>query len=440
MYILFNVIMMLKRTYIFILICVCLGMSVFSQPKINYDEEKIDLYELPDLLTLENGQKIQSIKEWENKRKTEIINLYKNEVYGRIPGRKLIPPTIEIIEQSDSALDDIAIRKQIALVYTAPGKELAINVLLYLPKDIKYPPIFMGYNFYGNHTTINDQNVILTSSWVRNNSNFGITNNKPTEESRGKRNYRWPIKKILSEGFGIATIYYGDIDPDRNDFSDGIHPFFYTEGQNEPNDDEWGSISAWAWGISRVMDYLETDELLINSKFILFGHSRLGKTSLWAGALDTRFDIVISNDSGCGGAAIFRRKYGETAAIINVNFPHWFSKNFKKYSNNENLLPVDQHMLIALIAPRPVYIASAEDDRWADPKGEFLSGYHAGPVYELYEKKGLTSSTLPTTNVPIHNTIGYHIRTGKHDVTDYDWEQFMIFANKHFKNETNLTN
>ena len=427
-----NKIMIHKKLSILILVSSFLSGHVLAQPEVNYKDEAIKPYVLPELLTLENGNKVDNINDWEHKRRPELFNLYKNQVYGNIPEGIIETSSVQVIEQSDSALGNTAIRKQIALVFKKQERELTINVLLYLPKNVKYPPVFVGYNFYGNQTIINDQNVILTNSWVRNNPTFGIAHNLATEESRGKRNNRWPIKNIISEGFGLATIYYGDVDPDRNDFSDGIHPFFYANDQNEPKDDEWGAISAWAWGYSRVLDYLKNNDLNNESRFISFGHSRLGKTSLWAGALDDRFDIVISNNSGCGGAAIFRRKYGETAAIINDGFPHWFNKNFKKYNNNEDTLPIDQHMLIALIAPRPVYIASAEDDKWADPKGEYLSGYQASPVYELYGKTGLTSSSLPSINEPIHTAIGYHIRTGGHDVTAYDWAQFMKFARKHF--------
>ena len=393
----------------------------------NYDENKVPLFVLPNVLETFNGKDVKTTKAWEDERRPELLDFFTQNVYGEIPG-KLAITSFEIVEQSNDAIEGKAKRKQIELKFEKNGKELSFNVLLYLPKNIEKAPVFIGYNFYGNHTVSSDPQIIISDAWSRNNDSYGITNNQVDEQSRGTSANSWAIEKMIEAGFGLATIYYGEVDPDKNDMTDGIHSLFYTEGQQAPANNEWRSIAAWSWGLSRALDYLEMDADVDATKAIVFGHSRLGKTALWAGATDERFAAIISNNSGCGGAALSKRKFGETVWRINNSFPHWFCDNFKRYSNNEEQLPVDQHALLALIAPRPLYVASAEQDEWADPRGEFLSLYHATPVYQLYNKDGIKSIEMPIVNQPIQNRAAYHIRTGKHDVTDFDWEQYIKWA------------
>lgn len=399
----------------------------FAQPEANYDESKVPQFKLPDPLVTFNGKKIKNIKQWERTGRPELLTFFTENMYGEVPG-KLDISSIKVLEQSDNAFDGKAKRKQVELSFVKGEHKLSFTILLYLPNGEKKVPVFLGYNFTGNHSVTNDVNVIISSAWVNDNPSLGIINNQFTEQSRGAAVNRWPVEKMLDAGFGLATIYYGEVDPDKDDFSDGVHPFFYVDDQKNPADNEWGSIAAWAWGLSRALDYLEQDPDVDAQKVVVFGHSRLGKTSLWAGVTDQRFAGVISNDSGCGGAALSKRAFGETIWRINRSFPHWFCGSFKNYNGNEKALPVDQHEVIAMIAPRPVYVASAEDDQWADPKGEFLSLKYAGPVYELCGIKGITQTEMPPVNQPIRGVMSYHIRTGKHDVTDFDWEQYIQWA------------
>ncbi len=393
----------------------------------NYDESKVPLFEVPDPLSTFNGKKIRSVRQWEKSGRPELMNFFTDQVYGKVPGELKITKW-EVVEQNDNALNGKARRKQVDVIFTNNGKTLFFNILLYTPKAVKKAPVFLGYNFYGNHTVTDDVNIRISDAWARNNQSMGITNNRMTEKSRGADSESWQLQKLIDAGYGLATIFHGEVDPDKDDFTDGVHPFFYTDGQQKPADGEWGTLAAWAWGLSRAMDYLQQDQDVDASKVLVFGHSRLGKAALWAGVTDDRFAAVISNNSGCGGAALSKRQFGETVGRINQSFPHWFAGNYKHYNQNEQSLPADQHELLALIAPRPVYVASALEDQWADPRGEFLSAYYATPVYELYKKKGMPSGEMPPVNSPIQASVAYHIRTGGHDVTAYDWEQYIKWA------------
>lgn len=425
----------MMKYFAFILFAVMFGISALAQREnVISDESKVPVYSVPDIMTRLNGKKVKSKKAWYHKQRPELLKYFTDQVYGKVPGRMNISE-VKVWETTDNALEGLAIRKQLSLFFNKDQQSLEVNVLMYLPKNQAKAPVFVAYNFTGNHAVFNDPAIRLTESWVANNPSIGIINNQVTEQSRASARERWPVDDIIKAGYGLVTIYYGDVDPDKIDFTDGIHPFFYEKGQTAPQADEWGSIAAWSWGLSRVMDYLEKDPLVDAKKVAVLGHSRLGKAAIWAGANDARFAMVISNESGCGGAALSKRIYGETVEIINTSFPHWFCDNFLQYNGKEEKLPVDQHMLLALIAPRPLYVASAEGDQWADPKGEFLSAKYASAVYELLGTEGLPIKEMPKVNEPVMGTIGYHIRSGKHDLTPYDWKQYILFANKQFESK-----
>jgi hypothetical protein len=421
-----------------------------SKDEFNYDEQQVPAYTLPDPLVLNNGKPVKDEKAWIRQRRSEVLDLFRTHVYGRSAGK---PSALKfaVVNSDVSALNGLATRKEVDGLFAGKTNGPKLRLLLYIPNGASKPvPAFLGLNFQGNHAVSTDPGISLSTSWMRG-IYSGVTNNQATESARGNESSRWPVEAILKRGYALATLCYGDIEPDNVEgWKDSVRTHFRPErprsapllgspaAKGAPPGaagDDWGAIAAWAWGLSRAMDYLEKDKDINAQRVAVLGHSRLGKTSLWAGATDERFAIVISNDSGCGGAALSRRKFGETVERINTSFPHWFCGNFKRYNGKEENLPLDQHMLIALMAPRPVYIASAEQDLWADPKGEFLSGKHAEPVYALFGKAGLGVAEPPPVNTPVGDFIGYHIRTGKRDVTDYDWAQYLNFADRHFKAE-----
>ena len=400
----------------------------------NYDESKVPSYELPDPLKSASGRTIISPEEWRRVRRPEILKLFTEQMYGRAPKR----PEAVLFEESliaDNVLGGKGEFRNVRIWLLGRREGPAMDVLLVLPKKAPRPvPAFVAMNFRGNASTHPHPKIPLSRNWMRNDPRRGFVDHRMTEKARGVAASRWPYEQILDRGYAVATVYYGDVDPDFDDgFQNGIHPWFYRPGQRRPAPDEWGSIAAWAWGLSRIMDYLERQDRIDPKHVAVMGHSRLGKTALWAGATDSRFGIVISNNSGCGGAALSRRRFGETVRRINTSFPHWFCENFKKYNDREDAMPFDQHMLLALIAPRPVLVCSAEEDRWADPRGEFLSCLHADPVYRLLGTDGLGTKTMPPVHRPVLTTVGYHIRAGKHDVTALDWKVYCDFADRHWK-------
>jgi hypothetical protein len=399
-----------------------------------YDESRVPEYTLPDSLMTVGGEAVETPEQWWQSRRAEISQLFETQMYGRAP-QKPAGMHWSVFEQSDDALEGIAERKQVTIFF-GPGQDAPrMDLLIYLPKDAPRPvPVFLGLNFNGNHAVIDDPNVRLSESWMRPADDGTVEGNRATESSRGSKASRWPIGEVLRRGYGVATIYYGDIDPDFDDgFRNGVHAAYYTKEDQKPAPDEWGSIATWAWGLSRALDYMEQDAAIDHRRVAVVGHSRLGKTALWAGASDQRFALTVSNDSGCGGAALSRRKFGETVKRINTSFPHWFCDNFVAYNDREHELPFDQHQLIALVAPRPVLVSSASEDRWADPRGEFLSARHAAPVYRLLGVVALEQDQMPGIGELVGDRVGYHLRAGQHDMTIDDWNAYMNFADRFLK-------
>lgn len=422
-----SLIRLVRRATCCVIFCL-LAQQAWAQPKgFNYDESKVPDFELPELLTAADGTRIETPAQWNDIRRPEILALFEEHVFGQAPPQ-LDQLRYRIRSEHPAALDGRAIRREITVFFSDDDAGPQMDILVYTPAAAVEPvPCFLGLNFKGNHTIEADPALHLPTIYGPGDKGPAVST--PADATRGTRSNRWPVAMIVEQGFGLATIYYGDIDPDfHDDFHNGIHSLWpEQQGTNRPAN-AGGSIAAWSWGLSRALDVLETDPLVDGNRVAVFGHSRLGKTSLWAGATDPRFRMVISNDSGCGGAALSRRRFGETVGRINTVFPHWFCRNHRSFNDNEDALPVDHHMLIALSAPRTVYVASAEKDQWADPRGEMLSLYYAGPVYELFGRKGLPSSTMPAIDQPIHTDVGYHIRTGKHDVKDFDWQQYLTIA------------
>jgi (4-O-methyl)-D-glucuronate---lignin esterase len=374
---------------------------------INYVEENVPDYTLPDLLRMEDGIKVDSVETWQAKRRPEILELFRKHVYGRAPIGRPEGMTFDVFDVDPKAMGGAATRKQVKINFTGEEDGLAMKLILFIPNDIPKPaPGFL---------------LIC---------NRGPENIDPTRKIKMPF---WPAEQIVARGYVAAAFHNADVDPDRYDeFKDGVHGLFDKPG-NRP-DDAWATLAGWAWGASRAMDYFETDGAIDEKHIAVVGHSRGGKTSLWAGAEDERFAMVVSNNSGCGGAALSRRCYGETVAQINRSFPHWFCDNFNKYDNNEKGLPVDQHMLMALAAPRLLCVASSDEDLWADPRGEFLAAVGAGPVYGLFGLQGLSTSVMPSLDQPAQQGhISYHVRSGGHGLTEYDWEQYMNFADKHWR-------
>lgn len=362
---------------------------------------------LPEVLKTLDGKRVTSPEAWRDGRRPEVLELFREFVYGRAPVGRPSSLRFEIRDTLEDFMSGDATRKLIDIHFAGAGGRGTIHLTVFIPNKVKKPvPGFVLICNRGRENIDPERKTI---------SGF------------------WPAEQIVRRGYVAATFHNSDLDPDEHDgFKNGVHGIFDRK-DTERSPDAWGTIAAWAWGASRAMDYFESDPDIDAGKMAVVGHSRGGKTALWCGAEDERFALVISNDSGCTGAALARRKSGERVARINKGFPHWFCDNYKQFNDREDELPVDQHMLIALMAPRLVYVASASEDAWADPLGEFLACVHAAPAYELYGLEGMGTVIMPPPDRPIQaGHIGYHLRKGKHNLTEYDWNCYMDFADKHW--------
>ncbi len=361
---------------------------------------------LPELLISKDG-KISTADAWSKMRRPEILHLFEDNVYGQVP-KDFDSIRFELKREDKRVMNGKATLKEVAVDVYRNRQSVTVNVVLFIPTNTKKPsPVFLLINHRGKENT---------------------------DPSREVKNDFWPAEKVIDRGYAVAAFHVGDVAADDKETYDQEVLRLYPEQLKKANGMK--AIGAWGWGASRVMDYIETDPQLDPSKVALLGHSRGGKAALWGGAQDERFAITISNNSGCTGAALARRKVGETIRDINTRFPYWFCDQYDTYNAREEALPVDQHMLIALMAPRAVYVASASEDEWADPKGEFLSMKYAEPVFQLFDLKPLPAKAQPQANTPVKSSnLGYHMRKGGHGLELYDWERYMDFADVYFSSK-----
>ena len=397
----------------------------------NTDESKVVSYTLPNALVMNDGTRVETAEDWMNRRRPEILEMFQREMYGFMPGVDRSKLKFEELRSNSEALGGKATSREFRIYFNAPEAKPKLDLLVYYPNNAEKPvPAFLGLNFQGNHTVSDDPWISLTD----NTEGLMYRDKSDIASYRGAQKERWPIEKIIDRGYALATCYYEDIDPDFWDGrKNGVHPLFAPFEKDIPEESKGATITAWAWGLSRVLDCLETIPQIDASHVAVIGHSRLGKTALWAGANDQRFAMVVSNDSGCGGAALTRRNFGETIVFMDHFISYWFCPNYSKYVDDTSEIPFDQHELIALIAPRPVYVASADEDSWADPKGEYLAAWNADPVYRLLGTDGIgqVSDIPPAIDTPVGGIIHYHRRSGNHDLTAYDWNQYLDFADKY---------
>ncbi|OLL74365.1 Glycoprotein gp2 [Pseudonocardia sp. Ae168_Ps1] len=349
--------------------------------------------DIPDPLVLDSGEQVESVQVWEKQRRPELLAAFREQVYGQtLPA----PTDMSFDEESGSGGP-----RKVTINVTGPEGSASFTLRVFVPSSSGKPE--------GTFLLIDHR---------------GSVGDDP--DSSGYA----PVSKILDAGYAVAALNAEEVAPDdSSSYRDGVINAFYPSGRDLP-DDAGRTISAWAWGASRAMDYLETDSAIDPSKVAVIGHSRGAKAALWAGAQDTRFPVVVSNNSGSTGAKLARRDdAGESIAAINSQFPHWFPETYKAYNDQPTSLPVDQHELLALIAPGRVVVGSASEDGNADPEGEYLSFMAAAPVYDLYGlgDTGLANGTWPPKAGQTFRSSGmsYHLRSGGHGLEDEDWAIYL---------------
>jgi hypothetical protein len=388
--------------------------------------------ELPDPLVMFNGERVASRDQWFTQRRPELKALFAWYMYGAAP-----PAPVKVegkVEREDrQAFGGKATLKEVTVTFGPPDVP-KIHLLLVVPNARKKPaPVFVGMNFTGNHTLVTDPAVRLPTVWMYP-GRPGVEKNRATEAGRGTQVDVWALEQSVDRGYAVATFYSGDIDPDRADVREGVQPHYLKPGQTQPGPHDWGTIAAWAWGISRAVDYLVTDKDLDRERIAAVGHSRLGKTALLAAALDERIALAVPLQAGCGGTAPSRtdNPKAESVKQINTTFPHWFDATFKEFNDHTDKLPFDQNGLVALCAPRPVLFANATEDAWANPPGQFEVLKAADPVYRFLGVEGLAAKEMPEVGKLVDSRLGYYIRPGKHSMTKDDWKVFLDYADRHF--------